>query len=413
MSRRARTRKISSAALLVLLGFVAGISLSFRAVSGEGESRPDRIFTNAYWAAYRAAYPAPEPPDSVLRDLFWETHETLLSKYIAPGELDEEDLLYGAIRGMVAAAGDPHTSFFTPVEAQQFLEDASGHFDGIGAEIGIRNGLLTVVSPLAGSPASRSGLLSGDIIVAIDGEDTAMMTLEEAVSKIRGLSGTEVRLEIFREGEADTREVRIVRERIDIPTLAVSTPEEGIIHIELYSFSEDAPQLFREQIEQIVTQGTKGLVLDMRNNPGGFLDASIEIAELFLERGEISVIERQRDQADVGYQAEGTGPLRDVPVVVLLNGGSASAAEILAGALRDNRGALLVGETTFGKGTVQEFPPLTGGAALKVTTGEWLTPNEVSLRDGGLEPDIEIVDDPETNADEALERAIEALLEGA
>lgn len=405
--------KISLLVLLIaLVGFAAGILISFQAVSGTAASFPARLAQGVYWNGYQIFYEAAQPPASVLRDLLWETRDQLLSRYLAPDELNEEDLLYGAIRGMVAAAGDPYTSFFTPQEARQFLEDASGHFDGIGAEIGIRNGFLTVVSPLEGSPASQAGLESGDLIISVDGTETYNMSLEEAVSRIRGRAGTDVVLEIFRDGEEEAQEVIITRARIEIPTLEFSEPEEGVVMVELYNFSEDAPMKFYEQIGNIVTRGTDGLIIDVRNNPGGFLDASIEIVNLFLRQGEVSVIERQRNVEDIAFRSTSNGALVDVPVVVLVNGGSASAAEILAGALRDNRGALLIGSQTFGKGTVQEFPQLTGGAALKVTTGEWLTPNEVSLREGGLAVDIEIEDNPETEEDEVLERAIEALKAG-
>jgi len=392
------------------IGFLLGTIASWTAVAGTSTALPARIYSNVYWNGYQSSYPAPRPPESVLEDLLWETYTTLTDRYLAPEELNQEDLLYGAIKGLINAAGDPYTSFFTPMEAKQFLEDASGHFEGIGAEIGFRDGFLTVISPLEGSPAKGAGLASGDIILEVDGADTREMTLEEAVSLIRGNAGSDVVLRIFRDGETDARNVTITRQRIEIPTLTYKQLEDGVVIIELYNFSEDAPLKFRERIGDIVTQGTNGLILDLRNNPGGFLDASVEIAELFLENGEVSVIERQRDVDDIVFTATRSGPLRDVPTVVLVNGGSASAAEILAGALRDNRGSLLVGTTTFGKGTVQEFPRLTGGAALKVTTGEWLTPAEVSLRGGGLVPDIEVEDDPDTPEDEVLEAGIKALL---
>ena len=343
-------------------------------------------------------------------DLLWETLEALEKNYIDTDELDRDTLLYGAIRGLIGAAGDPYTSFFTPQEAEQFLEDASGHFDGIGAEIGIRDGALAVISPLAGSPAEESGLMSGDLILEIDGMRTDDMSLEEAVSRIRGAAGTKVTLVTFREGDEDTHTVTMTRARIELQTLTAETRADGTVVVRLYSFSEDATLRFTERMAALAT--SEGIVLDLRNNPGGFLDVAVEIASLFLSDGDAVVIERRRGEADVVQYAEGNGPLRDVPVVVLVNRGSASAAEILAGALRDARSVPLIGETTFGKGTVQEFPRLTGGAALKVTVGEWLTPSGTSLREGGLEPDIEAEDDSATPEDEQLQRALE-ILQGA
>lgn len=403
-------KQIVRITLILLVGFGLGIVASWQAVSGQANSFSTQFFSSLYWGGYTRSYPAPAPPGNILEDLLWETYATLKDRYLAPDELDEEELLYGAIRGLTRAAGDPYTSFFTPDEAKQFLEDASGHFEGIGAEIGIRNGFLTVISPLNGSPASAAGLLAGDIIIEIDEMETGPMSLEEAVSRIRGRATTRVVLTIFREGESESQDVAIIRARIDIPTLEFTQLDNGIVRLELFTFSEDATFRFRERVGDIVTQATTGMILDLRNNPGGFLDVSIEIASLFLDDGAPVVIERQRDLEDVVSRANGNGPLRDVELVVLVNGGSASAAEILAGALRDNKGTLLIGEMTFGKGTVQEFPRLSGGAALKVTVGEWLTPNETSLRDGGLEVDIEVTDDPETPEDEVLNAAIRQLL---
>lgn len=404
------TKPIGRGILLVLLGIVLGIGGSWFVLGHEPQSLPAALVQEAYWRGFRRVYPAPEQPASALVDLLWETLEALEKNYIDTDELDRDTLLYGAIRGLIGAAGDPYTSFFTPQEAEQFLEDASGHFDGIGAEIGIRDGALAVISPLAGSPAEESGLMSGDLILEIDGMRTDDMSLEEAVSRIRGAAGTKVTLVTFREGDEDTHTVTMTRARIELQTLTAETRADGTVVVRLYSFSEDATLRFTERMAALAT--SEGIVLDLRNNPGGFLDVAVEIASLFLSDGDAVVIERRRGEADVVQYAEGNGPLRDVPVVVLVNRGSASAAEILAGALRDARSVPLIGETTFGKGTVQEFPRLTGGAALKVTVGEWLTPSGTSLREGGLEPDIEAEDDSATPEDEQLQRALE-ILQGA
>lgn len=351
-----------------------------------------------------------EPPQSAVLNLLWETHRELKARYLAPETLSDEKLFYGAIKGLVGAAGDPYTAFFTPEEARQFLEEARGHFDGIGAEIGFRNGILSIVAPLPSTPAEKAGLLAGDHILRIDGQSTDDMTLEEAVTRIRGNAGTKVTLQIFREEEKEPRDITILRARIDIPTLEISRDDErDIIIFQLSNFSEDAPSRFREMIPELTRHLPSGIILDLRNNPGGFLDAAVEIAGWFLAPNTPVVIERERGKENTVRLAQGSGILADIPTVVLINRGTASAAEILAGALRDNRDVLLVGEKTFGKGTIQEFPPLSGGAALKVTIGEWLTPNGTSLRESGLAPDKEITDNPDTEIDEILEAGKEAL----
>lgn len=351
------------------------------------------------------------PPETALTNLLWEAREELKARYIAPDELSDDELLYGAIRGLINAAGDPYTTFFTPNEARQFLEDASGHFDGIGAEIGFRNNRLSIIAPLPNSPAENAGLKSGDVILRIDSNDAANMTLEEAVSRIRGSAGTRVTLQIFREGENSPRDITITRDRITIPSFELQRDENNIAIIHIYNFSEDAPLRMRETALTLGQEPPDGIIIDLRNNPGGYLDAAVDIAGWFLDAGKTVVIERERGKADVHRTAEGSGTLADIPTVILVNSGTASAAEILAGALLDDRAVLLVGEATFGKGTIQEFPRLSGGAALKVTIGEWLTPSGHSLREGGLAPSIEIKDDPATEADEQFDQAHDKLLE--
>ncbi|OHA49240.1 MAG: hypothetical protein A2991_00095 [Candidatus Terrybacteria bacterium RIFCSPLOWO2_01_FULL_58_14] len=361
----------------------------------------------AGWGSFGATF---QPPPSTITELLWETYDVLRDSYIAPEELSDEKLLYGAIRGLVEAAGDPYTEFFAPEEARLFLEDASGHFEGIGAEIGFRDRVLTVIAPLKGSPASTAGLLSGDAILAIDDVSTARMTLAEAVSRIRGGAGSSVVLEIFREGQESSFDATVTRARITIPTIELDRRPDGIAVVQLFNFSEDSPQLFRELASELASDPPAGLVLDLRDNPGGYLDAAVDIAGWFLENDAAVVIERQRGEDDNILRTDGSGALAFLPTVVLINRGTASAAEILAGALRDNRAVPLIGETSFGKGTIQELPRLSGGAALKVTIGEWLTPKGASLRENGLEPDIAIGDDPATPADEGIEKAAATLL---
>lgn len=355
-------------------------------------------------------FPKTKPPQDVLTNLLWETYAKLKDTYIAPDELSDEKLLYGAIRGLVEASGDPYSAFFTPQEARQFLEDTSGHFDGIGAEIGYRDHILTVIAPLPQSPAEHMGLKPDDMILSIDGKATDNMTLEEAVSLIRGPAGSTVELQIASPEDEKPRALQITRARIEIPSLEVERKGDFAV-MKLFNFSEDAPERFRTEGNALASNMPKGIVLDMRNNPGGFLSAAVDIAGWFLPQGSPVVIEHQRGVTDTTDATNGPSTFADLPIVVLVNEGTASAAEILAGALLDDRGIPLVGKKTFGKGTIQEFPTLSGGAALKVTVGEWLTPKGISLRRGGLKPTFEISDDPKTKDDEALLAALNILQE--
>ena len=356
-----------------------------------------------------ALSPSATLPPSAIMDLFWETHDELKTRFYRPENLAEDTLLYGAISGMVEASGDPYTAFFPPDEARRFLEDVSGHFEGIGTEIGFRNQALTVIAPLPDSPAKRAGLQPGDAILKIDDASTASMSLEEAVSLIRGPAGSVVTITIFREGNDEPSEYAITRARIDVPILSIERRSDGLTVIELVNFAEDAPTRFRAEASALAAEAPRGIILDLRNNAGGFLDAAIDIAGWFLNPDTPAVIERQRNQEDIVFRTDGPATLVDIPIVVLINGGTASAAEILAGALAEERGVPLIGEKSFGKGTIQEFPQLSGGAYLKVTVGEWLTPMGVSITEKGLSPTIEVKDDPETISDEVLERAAEYL----
>jgi carboxyl-terminal processing protease len=344
------------------------------------------------------------PPESAIIKLLWETRDELKARYYRPEDLTDEKLLYGAIRGLVEAAGDPYTTFFSPSEARQFLEDVSGHFEGIGAEIGFRDHVLRIIAPIPHSPAEAVGLRAGDAILAIDGASTERMTLEEAVSRIRGPSGTSVTLRIVREGEEEPKEYVIRRQRIELPTVEIDRRFGDIAVVRLFNFTEDAPKRFRELASALAENPPRGIILDLRNNAGGFLDAAVDIAGWFLPPQTPVVIERQRNEPDLVRRTEGPGTFASIPLVILVNEGTASAAEILAGALNEERKDVpLVGERTFGKGTIQEFPPLSGGAALKVTIGEWLTPKGISIEQRGLTPTVSVSDDPHTDTDEILE----------
>ncbi len=340
--------------------------------------------------------------------LFWDAWRVIQEKYVGRVDLDVKELVFGAITGMVRSLGDPYTVFLKPQEAKIFEEDVSGSFEGIGAEIGIRDDVLTVIAPLEGSPAKRAGILAGDKILKIDDTPTENLNLNEAVQKIRGKGGTAVKLTIFR-GE-QTKDISIVRERIVVPVLEWSRKDSGIIHLKLFSFSQEAPVRFRETANTILREGVTGIVLDLRNNPGGFLEVAQEITGWFVDPGEIVAIEDFGDGRDRReYRAVGSGAFRNTKVVVLINEGSASASEILAGALRDTRGVKLVGTKSFGKGSIQELESLGGGSSLKVTVAKWLTPSGISISEKGLEPDFVVEMSQEGTLDPQLDKALEII----
>ena len=338
----------------------------------------------------------PEGPFGASTTLIWDALKLAEEKYVHIDEVKKDDFLYGAIEGVIAALGDPHSTFFRPEDAKKFDEDIRGNFGGIGAEIGKRDGILVIVAPLKGNPAEAAGLKAGDTILKVDETLTEGLTVEEAVKLIRGSIGTKVKLLLARESWDRPRDFEITRANIILPTLdwemlrAPGEEEENVAYFALHSFNGNASEAFQGAVFEALLKGTKGVILDMRNNSGGFLDVAIDIAGHFLNRGEMVTGERFRGGRVEKLIARGNGALRNLPVVVLVNGGSASASEILAGALRDHMGAILVGEKTFGKGSVQELQTLKDGSTLKISTAEWITPKGHSIDKKGLTPDVEV-----------------------
>ena len=345
--------------------------------------------------------------------LFWETWQTLKEKFIDKTKFDNQKMLYGAISGVVNSLKDPYTVFMDPEESKRFFEDVSGKFEGVGMEIGQKKGQLQIISPLEGTPAQKAGLRAGDKIIKIDGIFANELTIDDAVGKIRGDKGTEITLTIFREGWNDTKEFKIVRDVIMVPSLKWEIKNNNIAYIKLYQFSEEAGYDFKKASLEILKSPAKRIILDLRNNPGGYLEISKEIASLFLKKGSVVAIEDFGGKTESKkYIADGNDIFSEFPIVVLINQGSASASEILAGALRDNRQIKLIGETSFGKGSVQEVKNLNNGSSLKVTVAKWLTPKGESISDHGLVPDIkiEITDkDYQDDKDPQLDKALEIL----
>lgn len=354
---------------------------------------------------------AAKPPE-VDFSPFWKSWRLIEEKYVASNGLDRQKMVYGAISGMVGALDDPYTVFFPPVEKQLFESEIEGKFEGIGAEIGMRKGILTVISPLAGSPAAAAGLLAGDKIVRIDETVASDLTLDEAVRIIRGDKGTIVALTILRNGEDETRIIKITRDTIRIPVIDMEKREGGVFIIRLYNFSDQSPLEFRNALQEMARSGSKKLILDLRNNPGGYLEASVDIASWFLESGKVVARETFGDGSENQHRSRGYNALGSIPVVVLVNNGSASASEILAGALRDQLDTQLIGTKTFGKGSVQELVDVTDDTSLKITIARWLTPSGISISEQGLEPDVVVEatpEDTENLRDPQLEKALEII----
>jgi len=348
----------------------------------------------------------PAPSEKADMSLFWETWDLVKEKYV--NQINDQDLVYGAIKGMVSALKDPYSAFMTPEENKQFEEDMQGSFEGIGAEIGIRDGVLTIIAPLEGMPAEKAGIKAGDKVIKVNDKSTAEMTLNEAVRLIRGPRGTTVSLTILRNGEA--QEIKIVRNQIDIKSVKLEQKENNIIYIDINGFLQDTSQEFTIAAAQVLLLNPKGIILDLRNNPGGYLDQAIEVTGWFVDKGEVVVIEEFGDNKQTEHKAFGNASLKKYPLVVLVNQGSASGSEILAGALRDLRSTKLIGEKTFGKGSVQELENLENKSSLRITIAKWLTPNGYSIHEKGLEPDLAMIDDPKTeDVDEQLEEAMKIL----
>ncbi len=364
---------------------------------------------------------------------FWQAWDLIEQKYVDIDKVKRQDMVYGAMKGLLKSLEDPYTVFFPPKENAAFQSEVKGAFEGVGMEVGMKKDILTVVAPLKDTPAERAGVKAGDKILKIDDHQTADITLEEAIGYIRGPKGTKVKLIIVRNGEDSSRTIEIERAVINVPVIDTSSEKSsvgedgkpapgdkykdiaaqyGIYLIRLYNFSETSPDQFRNALRNFVTSGKSKLILDLRNNPGGYLEAAVDMASWFLP------IEKVVVQEDFGkgniqtHRSRGYDIFENLPMVILVNEGSASASEILAGALRDNGMAKLIGAKTFGKGSVQELVPITADTAVKITIAKWLTPNGDSISEKGLEPDIIVEfkkEDAEAEKDPQMEKAIEVL----
>jgi len=329
--------------------------------------------------------------ENVDLDLFWDVWGLLEEDYIDIVDTTDADRVYGAIDGMVDSLGDPYTAFMNPEESESFNQSLNSELEGIGAELTVRDGLLVVVAPLKDSPAEQAGLLPSDHVYLVDGMPTSEMTLWDAIMNIRGEPGTEVVLTIVREGVEETIDIPITRSKIHVPSIETVFEEvngKSIAHVSLYSFADDTYLEFLEAIREIQLDDTDGLVLDLRLNGGGFLDVSIQILSEFFADEVKAVIVKNGDGTNEIMYTNGKGDLIDIPVVVLIDQGSASASEIVAGALQDHGRAVVMGETSFGKGSVQQLTDLMGGSSIRITIAKWFTPNDRTIDKEGIEPDV-------------------------
>ena len=344
-------------------------------------------------------------------DLYWQVWDSLKTNFVDRNKVSDQDLFYGSLKGMASASGDPYTVFMDPKEAKEFADELSGTFEGIGAELGIRNDVATVIAPLDGMPAQKAGIRAGDKIYAVDGKSTIGMALDAIVKKIRGAKDTKVTLTVIR-GKEKPKDIIITRSVIVVKSVKTEMRADGILVIRVSNFNADTEGLFEAAVNTALTKNPKGIILDLRNNPGGYLDTAVNLASEWIPEGPI-VAEQFNGNRRNEYPANGSARLKNFPTVVLVNGGSASASEILAGALRDYKRATLVGEVTYGKGSVQTINDLSGGSALKVTVAHWLTPAGDFINDKGLKPEIEIklaATDVDQNLDPQFNKALEILL---
>ena len=392
------------------------------------------IFVSGLYLGFKIDSKQASPPESLINteaDIssevdfapFWKVWQVLDEKFV-PTKVSTstsvsvatstvQDRVWGAIGGLTGSLGDPYTVFFPPEESKSFEAEISGNFEGVGMEIGIKNEVITVVAPLKGNPAQKAGILAGDKIISIDGQSTINMSVDKAVKLIRGKVGTKVKITVAREGKKEPLEFTITREVINIPTVDTEI-RDGVFIIKLYNFYSASPNLFREALREFIESDSDKLILDLRGNPGGYLEAAVDMASWFLPLGKVIVSEDfGKNAPNQIYRSKGYDIFNsNLKMVALVDGGSASASEILAGALKEHGIAKLVGTKTFGKGSVQEVVKITPETSLKVTIARWLTPLGNSISENGLVPDFEVKLTPEEfskGKDPQTDKAIDVL----
>lgn len=400
-----RFARVATFFLVGLLSFVAGWqATSYGILDSEVSSSVEKV---------EGELDSGDTPDDVDMGLFWTIWKEVENKYVDPKAVDETTLVYGAIKGMVDALDDPYTSFMTPDESKAFSNSLEGTLVGIGAELEVENELLVVVAPLKGSPAEKSGLMPGDIILEINGDNAADMSLIEAVKRIRGEKGTTVTLTLVRKDLKKSFEVSIVRDDIDIESVTMEKLDNGIVYLSVNQFNDKTNEQFNKAISEMVLNEPKGLIVDLRFNGGGYLDIAMELLSYVLpEKTEVVTI-KERGEDDQKMYTNGNTKLLNVPLVVLVNEASASASEIFAGAIQYHKRGIIMGTKTFGKGSVQEVESFSDGSSMRITIAKWFVPDGVNVNKVGLSPDIlaEISEaDIENKFDSQKQAAIDYLL---
>jgi len=402
MEKLPKIRYYAITVVLVVLFFVVGIYVGDR-------NRPeiDKVI----------GISGKETPATITADFspFWKVWNTINEESPSASLITNQNRVYGAISGLIGSLNDPYSVFFNPDQAKSFEAEINGNFDGIGLEVGMKDNVLTVIAPLKDTPAYRANIKSGDEILKIDTTLTTNLSVDQAVNMIRGTKGTTVTLTILHKGATTPTEIKIVRDTINIPTLDTQLRKDGIFVVTLYSFDADSANLFRNAMQQFVNSGSNKLLLDLRGNPGGYLDSAVDMASWFLPEGKTVVTEDYGDnKAPDVYRSKGYNIFsnKNLKFVILIDGGSASASEILAGAMQDNGIAKLVGSQSFGKGSVQEVTNVTPDTLLKITVAKWLTPDGTSISEKGLTPDypVEITQkDLDAKIDPQMDKAVELL----
>lgn len=415
-----QVRNTAIGILLLVLGGVVGYRYGTTGYLPLGISLPFVASSQTSTLSQLIGDPAPPVGKNVNFDVFWEAWGLLEQDYLDKEKIVAKDMVDGAVSGMTSSLGDPYTMYLPATDNKRSGEDLAGAFYGVGIELGYIEGTLAVISPLKGTPADKAGIQAQDLILHVKDEkkgldeDTTDWTLNDAVDKIRGPKNSIVTLTLLRRDNGmEPFEVDVPRGEIVVESVELKFVEHAgkrVAHLSIFRFGERTLGEWNDAVEEILSQKNSldGVVLDLRNNPGGFFDRSIDVASDFIKKG--VVVTQKGKFSSQNFPSEGRARLADFPLVVLVNRGSASASEIVAGALRDDLGAKLVGEKTFGKGTVQDVRELSNGAGMHITVGRWLLPKGDWIHDEGIPVDVEVKDDRDTEADEMLEKAIEEIV---
>lgn len=372
--KRSRLYFVSSLTLAIILAGFLGYLIGNKNLELNANHIPELVNRNL------------GAPDDIDFSLFWQAYDKLKQNYL--GQIDAQKLLYGAITGAFNSVGDPYTVFLSPDDTKSLNSDLTGELEGVGLKMGILDNVPAVIAPLPGSPAQKAGLKPKDKIVKVDNQSTQDMTLDAVVARIRGKAGTEVVLTILREGETQTRDIKITRAQINVQTVEV-TYQNDIAIVSINEFGTDTSSEFDKAAKEISDKNINKVVIDLRDNPGGLLDSAISVAGQIFPQDTLVTYEQGRDYKNE-LKTSGDGLLKNAKISVIVNAGSASASEILAGAIKDHNRGKLIGQKTFGKGTVQQLEPLSSGSSAKITVAKWLTPNGQNIDKNGIEPDISV-----------------------